>query len=129
MEMRESKQKKWLYRPTTNIVSLSNWLLTNDQWPATTHKRSSRKAWLLTTTLVIFPPFLFPPKKRGKKKRRLNSKNQKSCLSARSLPKDITHTPCKYLHQSLIKLEIFSFIWRTDDPFINILLIIGFLQT
>ena len=35
----------------------------------------------------FFSPFLFPPRKRGKKKRRMNSKNrdQKSCLSARSI--------------------------------------------
>jgi len=41
----------------------------------------------LTTTLVIFSPFLLPTKNSGKKKERMNNKNrdQKSCLSARSI--------------------------------------------
>ena len=37
--------------------------------------------------VYFFPPFLFPAKKRGKRKEESSSKNrdQKSCLSARSL--------------------------------------------
>jgi len=36
---------------------------------------------------LFFTPFFFPLKKRGKKKERMNTKNrdQKSCLSARSI--------------------------------------------
>ena len=42
---------------------------------------SRRKAWLLNTIFAIHSPFLLPSFFRGKKK----SRDQKSCLSARSL--------------------------------------------